>query len=258
MNDLAPLRRRGLLVPVIFFLGASAVLVSLGVWQLHRLKWKETLIAEIMARSKAPPQPVPEPSKWPTLTANHYAYRHVELSGTFDNNKETFVFYGAGPHDWGPGYLVMTPFELASGAVIIVNRGFVPVSLTSKATRAQGEIGGETHISGLMRPPESRTLFTPHDEPDKGIFYTRDPGAIATHLGLANAAPFIVDVDDLPVPGGWPKGGMTEINIPNNHLDYAITWFGLAGGLFAVFVAFLLRYREEGKALAETSAGPKQ
>lgn len=258
MNDLAPLRRKGLAVPLIFFLGASAVLISLGVWQLHRMKWKEALIAEITTRAKAPPRPVPEPSTWSALAPDTYAYRHVELSGTFDNSKEAFVFYGAGPHDWGPGYLVITPFQLASGGIILVDRGFVPVSLAPKSARAQGEIAGETHITGLMRAPQSRNFFTPPDEPDKGIFFTRDPGPIAAHLGLPGAAPFIIDADDHSVPGGWPKGGMTEIDIPNNHLDYAITWFGLAGGLLAVFLSFLVRYRNEGKALAEAAAGSKQ
>lgn len=230
--------RRGIVAPILFFLVVGGILVSLGVWQLHRLAWKEGLIAEIATRSKAPPQPLPDPSIWPSLAPTDYAYRHVELTGRYENDKEALVFYGAGPHDLGPGYLILAPLRLDSGAFVIVNRGFVPIDL-AKSARAKGEIEGETQITGLMRPPQTRNLFTPADEPDKDIFFTRDPAAIAAHFGLAPAAPFVVDADDRPVPGGWPIGGMTEIDIPNNHLSYALTWFGLAVGLLAVFVGYL-------------------
>ncbi len=217
----------------------GAILVSLGVWQLHRLAWKETLIAEIAARSKGPPQPLPEPAEWMKLAPADYAYRHVEFAGRYENDKEALVFYGAGPHELGPGYLVLTPLRLDSGAIVIVNRGFVPDVLAAKSARKAGEIEAEAHVTGLMRPPQTRNLFTPADEPDKNIYFTRDPAAIAAHFGLAQAAPFVVDADNTPVPGGWPEGGMTEIDIPNNHLSYALTWFGLAVGLLAVFIAFL-------------------
>jgi surfeit locus 1 family protein len=122
---------------------------------------------------------------------------------------------------------------------VIVNRGFVPDELAAKSARAAGEIEGETHVTGLMRPPQSRNLFTPADEPDKDLYFTSDPAVIAAHFGLSRAAPFVVDADATPVPGGWPEGGTTEIDIPNNHLNYALTWFGLAVGLLAVFVAYL-------------------
>ncbi|HKH81650.1 MAG TPA: SURF1 family protein [Methylovirgula sp.] len=239
MAYIAQSERKSLLAPVLFMLVVGTILISLGVWQLHRLAWKETLIAEIATRSKAPPQPPPGPSEWNRLAPADYAYRHVEFAGRYENDKEALVFYGAGPHDLGPGYLILTPLRLDSGAIVIVNRGFVPVELAAKSARAAGEIEGEAHVTGLMRPPQPRNLFTPADEPDKGIYFTRDPAAIAAHFGLTQTAPFVVDADDTPVPGGWPKGGMTEIDIPNNHLDYALTWFGLAVGLFAVFVGYL-------------------
>jgi surfeit locus 1 family protein len=238
-----PMRRKSLVLPVLFVVGAEAVLISLGVWQLHRLAWKEGLIAEIAARAKAPAQPLPDPSTWPRLQPADYDYRRVEVVGHFDNDKETLVFDGAGPDDIGPGYLVLTPLRLDSGAIVIVNRGFVPAALVAKSARAEGEIAGEVHLAGLMRPPQPRNFFTPADTPEEGIYFTRDPGVIAAHFGLAQAAPFIVDADATPVPGGWPRGGMTEIDIPNDHLNYALTWFGLAAGLFCVFAAYLFQHR---------------
>jgi surfeit locus 1 family protein len=92
-----------------------------------------------------------------------------------------------------------------------------------------------------MRPPESRNLFTPPDEPDNNLWFTRDPAALAAHWRLADVAPFSVDADATPNLGGWPKGGATVMNIPNNHLSYALTWFGLAATLAAVAVAFIWR-----------------
>ncbi len=82
-----------------------------------------------------------------------------------------------------------------------------------------------------MRPPQSRNFFTPADDPAKGLYFTRDPLAIAAHSGLAHAAPFVVDQDKTAIVGGWPAGSLNGVNIPNNHFEYALTWFGIAGGL---------------------------
>jgi len=195
-----------------------------------------------------PPEPLPPEAAWPNLDQDTYDYRHVEAVGRFEHDKEVLVFHGQGFNRKGllsPGYLVLTPLRLASGAYVIVNRGFVPENLKDKAMRAEGEISGTITVTGLMRPPESRNLFTLADDPAQGRYFTRDPALIAATLGLANVAPFSIDADDLPMPGGWPKGGTTEIDIPNNHLSYALTWFGLAAALFGVFAAFAWNRRNE-------------
>lgn len=248
MVELAPpLRRKSLVAPVLFAAVVGAILISLGVWQLHRLAWKETLIAQITARTKAAPQPLPDVAQWPHLAPADYAYRHIEVAGHFDNDKEALVFYGTGPDNLGPGYLVLTPLRLNSGATVIVNRGYVPLAFAGKSARATGETDGEVHLTGLMRPPQQRNFFTPADTPEKGIYFTRDPAVIAAHFRLPQTAPFIVDADATPVPGGWPRGGMTEVTLPNNHLGYAMTWFGLAVGMLSVFAAFLYRHWYEGR-----------
>jgi surfeit locus 1 family protein len=94
---------------------------------------------------------------------------------------------------------------------------------------------GEVTITGLMREAEPRNLFTPADQPDKNQWFTRDPRAIAAHFGLRRAAPFSVDADFSGDPGALPHGGTTVIAFPNNHLAYALTWFGLAAALAGVF-----------------------
>jgi surfeit locus 1 family protein len=243
--------RKGLVVPLLFAFAVTGLLVSLGVWQLHRLAWKEALIARITARSTAAAQPMPVPADWPGLKADDYDYRRVSLRGHFDNAHEVLVFETEGPRDLGPGYLVLTPLVLASGDEVIVNRGFVPASLAAKSTRPQSQIEGEVTLTGLMRPPQPRNLFTPADDPSHGLYFSRDPAPIAAHFGLAHVAPFVVDADKTKIAGGWPEGGLTNVDIPNNHMEYAMTWFGLAGGLWIVVGTYIFGALRERRARAK-------
>ena len=236
--------RESLLWPAIFTGIAFAILVTLGVWQLHRLAWKEGLIAEIDIRANAAPEPLPLAAEWPALRPRDYEYRHVATTGTFEHDKEALVYRASGGDAGnGPGYLVLTPLRLKSGGTVIVNRGFVPLDRKEQGSRLAGLIQGETDVTGLMRQPEARNFFTPADDPAIGQYFTRDPGLIAKHFGLTLAAPFTIDAGDTPVPGGWPKGGATLRNFPNNHLSYALTWFGLALALVGVFAAFAWQRR---------------
>lgn len=243
-------RLRPLIVPTLFTLVVGGILVGLGLWQLRRLAWKDAIIARIEARAKAAPVAVPPPAQWPGLKPDDYEYRHVVVTGTFDNSKETPVFRA---EEMGPGYLVMTPLALAGGGTILVNRGYVPEKLRDPAARAAGEPSGTVTVTGLMRQPEPRNAFTPADELDNNLFFTRDPVLIARRDGLSDAAPFTIDADATPNPGGWPRGGMTELVIPNNHFSYAITWFGLALGLFCVYAGLLWKHLGPAKDLDERS-----
>jgi surfeit locus 1 family protein len=231
---------RQLLWPFIFTLVCAAFLVSLGVWQLHRLAWKEGLLAQIAARADAPVVAPPDVADWPKLKPIDYDYRHVVLTGRFVYDDTVLVFSPAGPEHVGPGYLLLTPLRLASGAYVIVNRGFAPAALAAKL-RSQKDSVGETHFTALMRPPQGRNAFTPADHPDKGEYFTRDPAIIARYFHLSPMAPFTVDVDAVPGTTGWPRGGTTERDLPNNHFNYALTWFGLAIGLLGVFISFVFR-----------------
>jgi surfeit locus 1 family protein len=234
-----PRHRANLIWPTIFTCVATVILVSLGAWQLQRLSWKEGLIANIEARANAAPQPLPPIAEWPELRPGDYEYRHVAASGTFEHGEEALVFRpSGGSAGKEPGYHVLTPLRLTSGGFVVVNRGFVPLGHKEQSTRLAGQIQGEIEVTGLMRQTEARNFFTPADDPASGHYFTRDPGLIAKHFGLAPAAPFSIDADDTPVPGGWPKGGATERNLSNNHFSYALTWFGLAAGLIGVFAVF--------------------
>lgn len=217
------------------------LLSGLGVWQLQRLAWKETVLAQISARRDALPQALPPQKDWAKVNPDDYDYRHVIMRGVFDHARESFLFRASatGEAGEGPGYEVLTPLALDDGGTVIVNRGFAPAELKEPARRAAGQVAGEVTISGLMRRPEARNAFTPADEPDKNLWFTRDPAALAAHWGLQGVAPFSVDADTTPNPGGWPKGGATVMKIPNNHLAYALTWFALAATLAAVTAVFI-------------------
>ena len=215
-------------------LAASILLFSMGVWQLHRLSWKEALIAEIKARAYAAPGPLPPIGSWPNLNPPDYDYRHVLARGTFAHDKEVLVFRTF-PE---PGYHVLTPLRLASGGYVLVNRGFVPSERKDPGTRLGGQLAGLQTVTGLMRRPEERSFLTPLDDPAAGQYFTADPKTVGKQLGLAPFAPFLIDVDAVPVPGGWPRGGTTVLALPNNHLSYALTWFGLALTLLGGFASF--------------------
>ncbi len=242
-------RLRPLLWPLVFTALAGALLIGLGVWQLQRLAWKETVLARIDSRIHAPPAPLPAEPGWAALTPDDYDYRHVAAEGTFLYADEVLVFEGSpggAAANAGPGYLVLTPLRLAAGGIVIVNRGFVPLDRADPATRRAADVEGPVRVTGLMRPPQSRNLFTPADDPAKGRYFTRDPALVAAHFGLARTAPFTIDADEKNPPGGWLRGGTTLVDIPNNHLGYALTWFGLALGLLGVFAAFAWRRLREG------------
>jgi surfeit locus 1 family protein len=229
---------RRLFWPGLLVLLAFAILVGLGTWQLQRLAWKQAILARIADRIAAAPVDLPPEADWPRLVPEDYEYRRVRLTGVFEHDKEALVFRPAGlgaASGAGPGYLVLTPLRLDSGARVIVDRGFVPLDRKQPESRAAGEIGGVVTITGLMRSPESRNLFTPADDPARGQWYTRDPSRIAAYFKLDRTAPFTVDADAGAAPGGWPVGGQTVIDIPNNHLSYALTWYGLAAALLVVF-----------------------
>lgn len=233
----SPVWRR-LLAPAVATLAAFCVLIGLGVWQVRRLAWKDGLIAAIEARMKGRPETLPAEAEWPKLDADAYEYRHVRIEGVFDRERRALVYRpdGVGPAKYlGPGYLVMTPLRLASGAEVIVDRGYVP---QDKRAEIKPPPAGDVTVTGLMRRPEPRNAFTPADEPAHDQWFTRDPAAIGRWFGLARAAPFSIDADATRLSDGWPVGSQTVTAIPNDHFAYAVTWFGLAATLLGVFGAY--------------------
>ncbi|MBI1391875.1 MAG: SURF1 family protein [Alphaproteobacteria bacterium] len=221
-----------------------AALVSLGSWQLHRLAWKRDLVAKVEARLEAAPRPLgdvigkreeyPDPEYVPVKIAG--AYRHsltVRVFGTLDGEA---------------GHYLFTPFNLTtpvrSRDVIYVNRGFVPQDVQFTAPLEQTAEAGQVTIEGLLRTPEKPNgiveFIRPRNDEKANIWYVRRPSVFAKAAGI-DALDVYVDSSGKEFAAEWPRGGTTRVEFPNRHLEYALTWFGLAGALLAVFGAFSIR-----------------
>ncbi len=220
----------------------TTALIALGTWQVKRLHWKLDLIARVEARVHAAPQPAPGPGEWPSINAEDYEYRRVQLTGTFLNDSEAQVYAVT---DLGPGYWVMTPMKMPDGMTVIVNRGFVPTDHRDPKTRTAGEPSGETTVVGLLRINEPKGTLLRSNVPAEERWYSRDVDAIAARRGLDKVAPYFIDADATANPGGLPVGGLTQIVFPNSHLVYAITWYCLAAMTFglAAYLVYSERVR---------------
>jgi surfeit locus 1 family protein len=212
---------------------AFAGFVALGVWQVRRLAWKEALIAHVDAHLKAAPVPAPGPAAWHVLRRDDDEYRRVQLHGRFDTTLETPVRASTA---LGSGWWLLVPLRTDDGWWVLVNRGFVPEALRTRASRAGQEPTGEQAVVGLLRFSEPRGSLLQHNEPAAGRWYSRDVAAIAATQGLGTpvhpgaVAPYFVDAEPAPAasPDGWPRAGLTVIHFRNDHLVYAFTWFALA------------------------------
>lgn len=240
---------RGRIISVIVLLLAFAALVGLGSWQMERRAWKLELIQQVEARADAPARPLPASSQWPALNRATDEYAHVRVTGVFDHAKEALVYTVLSEPNGplrGPGFSVITPLMLPDGSAVLVNRGFVPTDKRDPATRTAGQVEGPVTVTGLLRFAEEASSFVPDNDPARNAWYRRDPAEIAAARGLTRAAPFMIDADATPNPGGLPQGGETRLVFPNRHLEYALTWYGLAATMLAVVVAVLVSRRRRG------------
>lgn len=224
----------GAVMFAVLFAGFSA----LGVWQVQRLAWKQDLIRQVDARIHAAPVAAPPPAQVVTRPADQY--RRVVVSGRFDHSREALV---KAVTDLGPGYWVLTPLVTDRGFTVLINRGFVPSERQRPADRAAGQVEGPATVVGLLRLTEPDGGFLRANDPAGDRWFSRDVAGIAKARGVAGpVAPYFIDADATPNPGGWPRGGLTVVRFPNSHLIYALTWFGLALMSAAGFVLF---WREE-------------
>ena len=193
----------------------AAVFISLGTWQVQRLFWKLDLIERVEQRVRAAPVEAPTGP----VSAAADEYRHVVLHGRFLHAQETLV---QAVTEQGPGWWLVTPLQQADGRSVLVNRGFVTTESKALAARPDGDVT----VTGLLRLTEPRGGFLRRNDPQAGRWFSRDVEAIAAARNLTGAAPYFVDADS--GSNTWPIGGLTVVSFHNNHLVYALTWFGLA------------------------------
>ena len=221
------------ILKALILLAVLVILVGLGSWQVQRLHWKEGLLADIAARKDAPAVPLSAIEAM-AASGGDIEYRVVTATGHYLNNKERDFLATYGEQ---PGFHIYTPLQLDDGRYVFVNRGFVPSDAKEPEKRKQGQLTGEQTVTGLAR---AKLAEQPSGMPDndlaKNIFFWRDLDAMASSVGLPKdkVLPFFIDADKTPNPEGLPVGGVTIIDLPNSHLQYAVTWYGLAVALVAI------------------------
>lgn len=228
---------------VVLMLGLTTLFTALGLWQWQRLAEKEALIAMVESRMARVPSALPAPEEWPALDTVFFNYRPLTVTGRFAPDETILVFtsLGAAKGNYsGPGYWVMTPFALEEGGTLFVNRGFVPQQSGPAFAGGGATPLGTLTLTGIARTSEEASSFTPGAETDKRVEWIRDTTRLARLVdpSLAPVAPVYLD---LPAgdPGALPQGGETVVEFPNNHLGYALTWFGFAL-LTPILLAFWL------------------
>jgi len=235
------LKERGLLWPGLAVLAGMGMLIALGTWQMQRLAWKQGLIAAIHERAHAAPMALADVEAR-AARGEDVEYTRVAVSGRFDHAKEIHLY--ALDEAGTPGFHVITPLVVTGDGVVLVNRGFVPNDLKDPARRAAGQVSGDVSITGLTRHPDQQGMFIPENDRARNVWYWRDIEAMAAAAAGPSSGRvhrFYVDAEAEPAPpGGWPRGGVTRLTLPNRHLEYALTWYGLAVALIAVFVAFAI------------------
>lgn len=221
-------RPRRLLVPVVSTVLMLAVLVGLGTWQVERLAWKRRLLAEIAAAEQAPAVALP---------AAPSPFTKVAVQGRL--RPDLAALYGAEVREGraGPvlGGQIIVPLERDGVPPVLVDLGWVPADRRASLPLPPGEVT----IAGYVRPPDHPGLFSASDDPKARLFYTLDPRAIGAALGLKEVAPFTLVALGPTPDAGWPDPAHHLPRPPNNHLQYAITWYGLAVALLVVFTLYV-------------------
>ncbi len=234
-------RRRATLVAIPGIL----VLLALGSWQAQRLVWKNELNAFRATQVSAEPIALPTAVSDPEALA----YRPVWVEGRFHHEGEMFL--GARAHNRVPGYQVITPFERTDGTVVLVNRGWIPLERKEPETRPLSLIPDVTRVAGLLVLGGEQGAFTPDNVPEERFWYWVDLISLSEHAGIP-AQSYLIDAGPEPNPGGLPIGGQTRVELRNEHLQYAIIWFGLALGLIGVYTLFMRKQAADRRNTADS------
>jgi surfeit locus 1 family protein len=210
--------------------GGVAILVSLGVWQVHRLAWKTEILDRIESRLAADPVGVP-----PEPTPARHEYLRVRATGAIEPGE--LHVYTSFPGR-GVGYRVVVPLALADGRRILLDRGFVPIE-AKDAPRHLGRLD----VEGSLHWPEETDRFTEPPDRAKNIWFARDVALMSEALDTDPVMLVAAASDDPDAPRPMP----VTVNIPNNHLGYAITWFGLAvvWAMMTVYLLYRIKRRDD-------------
>ena len=225
------IRLRPALWPTLISLPILVLSLSLGVWQMERREWKRDILDRLTTNQAAAPMPLDDLLRGDPL---RHEYGRVKIAGSFVHDKEFHL--AARSLKNKVGLQLVTPFKTDDGRILLFNRGWIPSEKKEPAKRAEGQGTGRVELTGIVRRNQERRQFAPENVPDKNVWFHVDV--------LAGAPPdlkldaFFLDADAAPNPGGVPIGGQTRLDIPNDHLKYAITWFLMVLALAGVYLAY--------------------
>ena len=222
---------RPLFWPTFFAIPSLLVLIMLGSWQVQRLYWKTDLLEEYKMRSQAQ-------AVYPEFDNGPIEFQRVAISGQFQH--EDTVYLTGRTYEGNAGFHVITAFQSEKGDVFLVNRGWVSEAYREPEKRAFSMIEGRTTIDGIIRLPQRQGSFVPDNEPKRGFWFTMKPDEVADHLNLADATQsyYIDIVRDPEAELTLPIAAEMKIDVRNAHLNYAITWYGVALSLVGVYFAY--------------------
>lgn len=228
-------RRRARATLPLVLLGI-VILLGLGTWQLERRAWKADLIATMNARLALPSVPLLEVfTPGGAVDPASLDFRPARATGRFRHDQEMYL--AARGYQGQLGVHVVTPLVMdRSGMTVLVDRGWVPSDRQAPQSRGEGQIDGEVTVEGVLRQPARPSVFTPDNRPDQNLWYWADLPAMAAAAKVAPIAPLLLEAGPAANPGGLPIGGQTRINLPNNHLQYALTWYALALALAVLYL----------------------
>ena len=230
------IKLRPALWPTLISLPIFVVSLGLGIWQMERRAWKHDILDRIAANQAAPPITLDELLRGDQL---RFEYGRVKVAGTFLHDKEFYLAARSLKND--VGVQVVTPVRTDDGKIVLFDRGWVPSTKKEPAKRAEGQIAGKVELTGIVRRSQVQRQFAPDNVPDKNVWFHVD---VPLMRKMAGGAPdpvldtFFLEADARPNPGGVPIGGQTRLDIPNDHLQYALTWFGIALAMAGVYLAY--------------------
>ncbi|MGF1629847.1 MAG: SURF1 family protein [Kiloniellaceae bacterium] len=239
-----PRRFRPTFWATVFTVPALAILIALGTWQVDRLFWKEEQIALRHERSEGPAVPLPQSFPDPVAVE----FTRVKLDGSFLHDQEFYL--GARTESGRVGLNVVTPFRLDDGRIVLVNRGWVPENRRDPATRAEGQLAGEVTIEALLRTDGWKGVgfAKPPNSPEERFYFWPDLPVMADYVDGPIVQEVYTDAVAADIPGGLPIGGQTRIQLANDHLEYAITWYSFAVILLVIYFLYHYRREDEGDA----------
>jgi len=218
---------------------ALMVLLGLGFWQVERLEWKQAIIDERAKRLAAAPVDIAAVSDTGWGNIEH---RRVKLRGRYAHDREILLLNSV--RHGQTGFDVITPMILETGGSVLVNRGWVPKGWTEGVLTRRRPGGVVERIGVLRSGGKQGNPWIPDNEPDRDQWYYTDIAQMAAKAGLADARPYVIKLTPSRDLAGYPKGPHASFKIRNKHLEYAITWFGLAATLVIIFVAYHVRRRD--------------